>query len=412
MAIKRSKEIIAMLLAGGEGKRLGLLTRKLAKPAVPFGGKYRIIDFTLSNCSNSGIYTVGVLTQYQPMTLNSHIGIGVPWDFDRREGGVTILPPFVREQGGKWYRGTANAVYQNINFIEEYNPKYVLIISGDHIYKMDYSQMLEYHKEKGAEITIAVIEVPWEEASRFGIMDADVNGLIKEFQEKPKKPKNNLASMGIYIFDWKILRRYLRKDERNPRSSNDFGKDVIPLMLREGRRLYAYPFKGYWKDVGTIESLWKANMDLLTDNPPLDLYDKDFRIYTVNPNQPPHYLGSRARVICSMINEGCLVQGEVNHSVLFPGVQVGEDSRVKDSIIMPGVKIGKDVFIDRAIVGEGTVIGEGTCIKSSQEDPPEIILIRDQLEVPPYSNITCTLENIKDLKGGKAISSLAYGDGA
>lgn len=398
-----------MLLAGGEGKRLDLLTKKLAKPAVPFGGKYRIIDFTLSNCSNSEIYTVGVLTQYQPITLICHIGIGTPWDFDRREGGVTILPPYVREQGGKWYLGTANAIYQNINFIEGYNPSYVLVISGDHIYKMDYSLMLEYHKEKNAEATIAVIEVPWEEAHRFGIMDAGKDGKIVEFQEKPKKPKNNLASMGVYIFDWKVLKKYLRKDDRNPRSSNDFGKDVIPLMLKERCDLYAYPFRGYWKDVGTVESYWQANMDLLSDDPPLDLYDRDFRIYTVNPNQPPHYIGQKAKVRCSMINEGCKVLGEVNRSILFPGVWVGEGSQVKESVIMPGAKIGKNVYIERAIVGEGSVIGDHTHIKSPQEEKPEIIVIREELRIPENSKVTTTLGNIKDLKGGREISPLLYG---
>ncbi len=391
-----------MLLAGGQGKRLGILTRELAKPAVPFGGKYRIIDFTLSNCSNSGIYTVGVLTQYQPLVLNCHIGIGIPWDFDRRHGGVTILQPFVKEQGGKWYKGTANAIYQNLFFIEQYNPKYVLIISGDHIYKMDYSMMLDYHKEKNSEATIAAIEVPWEEANRFGIMNTDEDGRIREFEEKPKHPKNNLASMGIYIFNTRLLKRYLRKDEKNPKSSSDFGKDVLPLMLKEGRRIFAYPFKGYWKDVGTVESLWEANMDLLSDEPMLDLYDRDFRIYTVNPDQPPHYLASTARVSHSLINEGCMVSGEVERSILFPGVYVGEGSVIKDSVIMSNVKIGADVRIEKAIVGEGVKVGNGSQIRAPGEKSSEIILIKQMTDIPDNSMLSSSVTSSIKQKGGAA----------
>ncbi len=322
----QKKECVAMLLAGGEGRRLGVLTKQLAKPAVHFGGKYRIIDFTLSNCTNSGIDTVGVLTQYQPLVLNTYIGIGSPWDLDRKDGGVTVLPPFVEQKkGGDWYKGTANAIYQNISFIERYNPEYVLVISGDHIYKMDYDKMLDYHKrKKNADVSIAVIEVGWDEASRFGIMSADADGTITEFAEKPKEPKSNLASMGVYIFTWEVLRHYLRKDEQNPESSKDFGKDLIPLMLSEEAKMYAYPFEGYWKDVGTVRSLWEANMDLLDNEPELNLNDKHWRIYSLNPYQPAQYIAPTAQIRRSLVNEGCAVFGEVDHSVLFYGVQVGK----------------------------------------------------------------------------------------
>lgn len=299
----KKEEIVAMILAGGQGTRLGTLTKENAKPAVPFGGKYRIIDFTLSNCSNSGISTVGILTQYQPLSLNSHIGIGVPWDLDRTNGGVTLLPPYQTKDGGDWYKGTANAIYQNINFIDEYDPEYVLVLSGDHIYKMDYSNMLEYHKEKNADVTIAVIEVPLEEASRFGIMNAKEDGRIYEFEEKPKQPKSNLASMGIYIFNWKLLKEFLKNDENDINSNNDFGKNIIPNMLNSNKKLYAYSFKGYWKDVGTIESYWEANMDLINDAVDLDLYG-DWKIYSVNPVRPPQYVSEEAVINNSLITEG------------------------------------------------------------------------------------------------------------
>jgi glucose-1-phosphate adenylyltransferase len=370
----RKKECVAMLLAGGEGRRLGLLTRNLAKPAVHFGGKYRIIDFTLSNCTNSGIDTVGILTQYQPLVLNSYIGIGTPWDLDRKSGGVSVLPPYVEQQGGDWYRGTANAIYQNIPFIEQYDPEYVLVISGDHIYKMDYDRMLDFHKAKGAEASIAVIEVKWEEASRFGIMSADSDARITEFAEKPKEPKSNLASMGIYIFNWSTLKSYLTMDERNPDSSKDFGKDIIPMMLRENIPMYAYPFEGYWKDVGTIESLWEANMDLLENEPDFDLNDRSWRIYSVNYCQPGQYIAPTAKVQRSLVNEGCAVFGEVNHSVLFYGVQIGENSVVNDSVIMPNVTIGANARIYKAIIGEGAVIEEGVTI-GNPEGGNDIVLI-------------------------------------
>jgi glucose-1-phosphate adenylyltransferase len=367
------KECVAMLLAGGEGRRLGALTKNLAKPAVHFGGKYRIIDFTLSNCTNSGIDAVGVLTQYQPLVLNSYLGIGTPWDLDRKGGGVTVLPPFMKSKGGDWYKGTANAIYQNIGFIEQYAPEYVLVISGDHIYKMDYDLMIQYHKEKNADATIAVIEVKWEEASRFGIMKANEDFLITEFEEKPKAPKSNLASMGVYIFSWPVLKKYLMADAENPASSNDFGKDVIPGMLNAGEKLMAYPFQGYWKDVGTVESLWEASMDLLEEEPGLNLNDRSWRIYSLNPNQPAQYIAPTAAVKNSILNEGCSVSGTVDHSVLFYGVRVGEGTVIRDSVIMPGAKIGENCVINRAIIGEATIVADGSVV--GDPDSKEITLI-------------------------------------
>lgn len=362
------KECIAMLLAGGQGSRLGVLTRKVAKPAVPFGGKYRIIDFALSNCTNSGIDTVGVLTQYQPLALNAYIGIGSPWDLNRRHGGVAVLPPFVRASGGEWYKGTANAVYQNIDFIENYDPKYVLVLSGDHIYKMDYAKLLDYHREKGATGTIAVIEVAWDEASRFGIMDVDASGAILEFEEKPSGPKSNLASMGVYIFNWPVLRHYLIEDERNPDSVNDFGKNIIPHMLDSKEPLFAYPFRGYWKDVGTLESLWEANMDLLGDSPALDLNERDWRIYSVNPNQPPQFIADSSQVQNSLVNEGCVVKGLIQGSVVFPGVSIGEGAEVYDSVLMPNVKVGDHAIIRKTIIGSNTSIGNCSAIGGEVPD--------------------------------------------
>ncbi len=395
----RARDCVAMLLAGGEGRRLGMLTRELAKPAVPFGGKYRVIDFTLSNCTNSGILTVGVLTQYQPLILNSHIGIGIPWDLDRKDGGVTVLSPFVDQKGGEWYKGTADAIFQNLYFIERYDPRYVLVISGDHIYKMDYSRMLKYHQEKQADVTIAVIEVPWAEASRFGIMNTAQDGRIVEFEEKPEKPRNNLASMGIYIFDREILQDHLRVDQANPASSNDFGKNVIPQMLQADCRMFAYLFRGYWKDVGTLESFWEANMDLLQDQPDLDLNDRTWPIYTVNPNQPPHYIDPAARVKRSLINEVCMVFGQVEHSILFPGVQVGKGSVLRDSIIMSGTTIGTDVLLERAIIGENVIIGNG-CYTSSPGK--ELIVVRENSIFPDNSVVESTLNGeMMGLRGEK-----------
>ncbi|UTT42260.1 glucose-1-phosphate adenylyltransferase [Exiguobacterium aurantiacum] len=372
------QEMVAMLLAGGEGKRLGPLTRKTAKPAVNFGGKYRIIDFPLSNCTNSGITTVGVLTQYEPLELNRYLGIGSAWDLDRRNGGLAILPPYQAQSGKNWYEGTANAIYRNLSYIDDYDPEYVLILSGDHIYKMDYEKMLDFHKEKQADVTISVMEVPWDEAPRFGILNTGDDLRIKEFEEKPEKPKSNLASMGIYIFNWKVLREHLIQDAEDETSSFDFGKNIIPNTLLDGLDVFAYKFKGYWKDVGTIQSLWEANMDLLEEDPPFDLYDPEFKIYSVNPNQTPQFIGKDACVEQSVINEGCRIEGEVQHSVLFYDVRVGEGSLVKDSVIMPGARIGKDVTIHRAIVASCAVIEDGATVG---EPGGEIVVIE------PHENI-------------------------
>lgn len=354
----RNKQMIAMLLAGGQGSRLGLLTRVNAKPAVPFGGRYRIIDFPLSNCSNSGIDTVGVLTQYQPLELNSYIGSGSSWDLDLRDGGVFVLPPYVQGSEGRWYSGTANAIYQNLGFIEQYHPEYVLILSGDHIYKMDYSGMLDAHIKNNADITIAVRPVPWEDAPSFGIMNTDEEGRILEFEEKPKQPKSNLASMGVYIFTYSQLKKYLTEDNEDPASKNDFGKNIIPKMLSDKRRLYAYSFEGYWKDVGTIASLWEAHMDLLKNPPEVDLRDARWPIFAKSPAMPPHFVGENGKVENSMITEGCEIFGTVSGSVLSAGVRVEPGAVVKDSVIMPNCVIKAGTVVERAIVAENTVIGE------------------------------------------------------
>lgn len=371
------KEIVAMILAGGQGSRLKTLTRTNAKPAVPFGGKYRIIDFTLSNCSNSGIDTVGVLTQYQPLILHSHIGIGSAWDLDRRFGGVALLPPFEGESGGNWYKGTADAIFQNISFIDYYEPEYVLILSGDHIYKMDYSKMLDYHKEKKADATIAVIEVPLKEASRFGIMNAEEDGKIYEFEEKPKKPKSTLASMGIYIFNWQKLRSYLREDEKDPESQRDFGKNIIPKMLEGGLKLYAYKFDGYWKDVGTVDSYWEAHMDLLDEQSGMDLNDSYWKVYTADYSYPPQYIGVDAEVKNSLVVEGCIIEGEVRNSVLSYGVKVAKNAKVVDSIIMNGTEIEEGAFVCRAIIGKGCKVRAGVHVGNCQD----IVLIGDNKDI-------------------------------
>ena len=361
------KECVAMLLAGGQGSRLHVLTEKVAKPAVPFGGKYRIIDFPLSNCVNSGIDTVGVLTQYQPLILNDYIGNGQPWGLDRVYGGVHILPPYQTVSGASWYAGTANAIYQNISFIERYDPQYVLILSGDHIYKMNYDNMLKVHKQRQADCTIAVLEVEMQEASRFGIMNTDENGDVYEFEEKPEHPKSNLASMGIYIFNWDVLKQYLIADENDPNSSKDFGKNIIPNMLNDQKKLTTYHFDGYWKDVGTIDSLWEANMDLINPNIPMDLYDPGWKIYSRNPVAPPHYVSRSAVVQNSMVTEGCKVYGKVDFSILFASVTIEEGAIIRDSIIMPGAHIKKGAVIDYAIVGENAVIGENAHIGARPE---------------------------------------------
>ena len=361
-----------MLLAGGQGSRLGVLTQNIAKPAVPYGGKYRIIDFPLSNCTNSGIDTVGVLTQYQPLELNDYIGSGKPWDLDRSNGGVHILPPYQNNKGGDWYKGTANAIYQNIPFIKRYDPEYVLILSGDHIYKMDYSLMIEQHKQTNADCTIAVIEVPMEEASRFGIMNCNPDGTIYEFEEKPKNPKSNLASMGIYVFSWDKLKKYLEEDEADPNSSNDFGKNIIPNMLNDNQKMIVYRFADYWKDVGTIDSLWEANLDLLDPKIKLDLSDPKWRIYSRTPSAPPQYISSTAKVQNSLITEGCDVYGTVDFSILFDNVIIEEGAIVKDSLVMPGAVIKKNASVQYAIIGENAVIEESASVGERPEDVSDL----------------------------------------
>ena len=375
----RKKTCVAMLLAGGQGSRLGILTKKVAKPAIPYGGKYRIIDFPLSNCTNSGIDTVGVLTQYQPLELNAYIGSGAPWDLDISNGGVFVLPPYQKGKSGEWYRGTANAIYQNIAFIEQYNPDYVLILSGDHIYKMDYNAMLNYHIRNGADATIAVREVPWEEAPRFGIMNTDSEDRIVEFEEKPKNPKSNKASMGVYIFTWEKLRRYLEADEADKKSNNDFGKNIIPNTPADKQVLVAYSFKGYWKDVGTIESLWEANMDLLETPMPIDMHDKRWRIFAKNPGMAPHYIAKGATVHDSLITEGCEVYGNVNHSILFAGVIIEEGAKVESSVIMPGSIIRRGAVVQRAIVAENAEVGPGAIVG---EETGNIAVIGTGISLP------------------------------
>ena len=376
------QEVVAMLLAGGQGSRLGVLTKNLAKPAVPFGGKYRIIDFPLSNCVNSGIETVGVLTQYQPLELNEYIGSGQPWDLDSMDAGVHVLPPYQKSKGSDWYKGTANAITQNIPFIERYNPEYVVVLSGDHIYKMDYAKMIAFHKEKEAAVTIAVQQVPMAEASRFGILNTNEDDSIYEFDEKPKQPKNDLANMGIYVFTWEKLRKFLLADEEDPGSDNDFGKNVLPAMLNAGEKMFAYRFEGYWKDVGTIDSLWEANMDLLAPSDPLALYDPGWKIYSRNPCQPPHFLADTAHVENSLITEGCRVGGEIDFSVLFAGVTVEEGAVVRDSIIMPGSVVKKGALVQYAIIAENTVIGENAKVG----ERPELVEDKSQWGVAVIGN--------------------------
>ena len=371
----KKKECVAMLLAGGQGSRLYALTEKMAKPAVPFGGKYRIIDFPLSNTINSGIDTVGVLTQYQPLVLNDYIGNGAPWDLDRTYGGVKILPPYQGKHGADWYRGTANAIYQNMEFIDRYSPEYVLILSGDHIYKMDYSRMLDFHKKKGADCTIAVIDVPIEEASRFGILSTEKDGKIYKFSEKPKNPDSTNASMGIYIFNKKKLFDYLIADENDEQSSNDFGKNIIPAMLANGESMYAYPFEGYWKDVGTISSLWEANMDLLGDRPMLDLTDESWRIYARHSAETPQYIGPDAVVENSSVTEGCNILGTVINSVLASDVVVEKGAVVKDSVIMDNVRVCEGAVVNYSIVDERSVIEKGAKVGEERAEGAEICVI-------------------------------------
>ena len=358
----RKQEIVAMLLAGGQGTRLQVLTKDMAKPAVPFGGKYRIIDFPLSNCSNSGISTVGVLTQFMPLELNSYMGNGNPWDLDRVDGGLTILPPYTAGKTGEWYKGTANAIYQNIKYIEQYDPEYVLILSGDHIYKMNYNKMLEFHKEKKADLTVAHINVPIEEASRFGILNTDEDLRIVDFLEKPEHPVSTKASMGIYIFNWKVLREYLIRDEENPESEKDFGKNIIPMLLEEDRRIYAFPFAGYWKDVGTIESLWEANMDLIKRREEFNISDKSWKIYYRHEGRLPQYIGESAEVTDSMISDGTIVLGKVHESIVSSGVSIAKNSKVLGSIIMQNAVIEEGATVVNSIIAEGTVVKSGVTV--------------------------------------------------
>ncbi len=368
-----NKKCVAMLLAGGQGSRLGVLTGKIAKPAVPYGGKYRIIDFPLSNCTNSGIDTVGILTQYKPLELNDYVGSGKPWDLDRLSGGVHILPPYQGQKGGDWYKGTANAIYQNLEFIERYNPEYVLILSGDHIYKMDYSKMIEQHEKTGAACTISVLEVSLEEASRFGIMNTNDDGSIYEFEEKPKNPKSQLASMGIYVFSWDKLKKYLTEDNENPDSSNDFGKNVIPLMLSNNELMMVYRFNDYWKDVGTVDSLWEANLDLLNPRIDLNLSDRNWRIYSRTVALPPQYVADTAEVEHSLLTDGCEVYGKLDYSILFENVTVEEGATVEYSLVMPGAVIKKGANVKYSIIAEDVVVGENASIGADPQtiDPDD-----------------------------------------
>ncbi|WP_101876934.1 glucose-1-phosphate adenylyltransferase [Lachnoclostridium edouardi] len=387
------KEMIAMLLAGGQGSRLGVLTQKVAKPAVSFGGKYRIIDFPLSNCINSGVDTVGVLTQYQPLRLNAHIGIGIPWDLDRNVGGVTVLPPYEKSKGSDWYTGTANAIYQNLEYMETYNPDYVLILSGDHIYKMDYEVMLEYHKANNADVTIAAMPVPIEEASRFGILITDDNNKITEFEEKPANPRSNLASMGIYIFSWPVLRDALIKMSDEP--GCDFGKHIIPYCFRSGQRIFAYEYNGYWKDVGTLGSYWEANMELIDIIPEFNLYEEYWRIYTKSDIIPPQYISSKSNIEKSIIGEGSEIYGEIINSVIGAGVTVGEGAVVKDSIVMQGSVIGKGAVVEKAIIAEDVQIGENAHLGVGEYAPSNYDKKVYQFDLVTVGEHTVIPDNVK-----------------
>lgn len=366
-------EMLALILAGGQGTRLGKLTQSIAKPAVQFGGRYRIIDFGLSNCANSGINNVGVITQYQPLALNSHIGNGSSWGLDGVNSGVSILQPYSASEGNRWFEGTSHAIYQNIDYIDTINPEYILILSGDHIYKMDYDEMLESHKDHNASLTVAVLDVPLKEASRFGIMNTDANNRIVEFEEKPEHPKSNLASMGIYIFNWKLLRKKLIADMKDPDSNHDFGKDIIPTLLNDGKKLYAYKFKGYWKDVGTIDSLWEANMDLLSKNNELDLNDPTWKIYTEDATALPQYIGPDAEINHAFVNQGCVIEGEITNSVLFTGTKVGKGAKIIDSVLMPGVVVDENAVVTRALVADNVKIGAGAVVGDAKSEHIELI---------------------------------------
>ena len=397
------KEMIAMLLAGGQGSRLGVLTQKVAKPAVSFGGKYRIIDFPLSNCINSGVDTVGVLTQYQPLRLNAHIGIGIPWDLDRNVGGVTILPPYEKSKGSDWYTGTANAIFQNLEYMETYNPDYVLILSGDHIYKMDYEVMLEYHKANNADVTIAAMPVPIEEASRFGIVITDENNRITEFEEKPANPRSNLASMGIYIFNWDVLKKYLIEDEADPDSENDFGNNIIPNLLKDGRNMYAYHFDGYWKDVGTISSLWEANMEVLDpEHSGINLFDENWKIYSRNSGMTGHKISADAVVENSLITDGCRIDGNVKHSILSSGVRVEEGAVVEDAVIMSGTTIKAGAVVKHCIIAENVMIGENAVVGAMPADGEKgVATVGSGVEIGAGAKIGPNAMINNNVKGGE-----------
>jgi glucose-1-phosphate adenylyltransferase len=398
-------DIVAMILAGGQGSRLGVLTKYIAKPAVPFGSRYRIIDFTLSNCANSGIETVGVLSQYQPLALNTYVGNGHPWDLDRSNGGAFILPPYQRTGRSDWYKGTANAIFQNMDFIDDCDPTYILVLSGDHIYKMNYARMLREHISTQADATLAVLEVPWAEASRFGILNTAEDDIITEFVEKPKKPESNLASMGVYIFTWEVLRKALIEDEENQESSNDFGVNIVPLLLRQGKKLCAYRFSGYWKDVGTISSLWEANMDILDRPEEINLMDRFWRVYSRNPVKPSHYIAAGSIVKNSALTDGCQIFGSVEHSVLSNSVTVEKEAFVKDCVLLPGVTVRAGAYLDKCIVGIDTIIGEGVRAGASVEgDSPYLntkicsggivviergLKIKDNAVIPANCQVDC-----------------------
>ena len=373
------KNMVALLLAGGQGSRLKLLTKNIAKPAVPFGGKYRIIDFALSNATNSGLSDIAILTQYKPFELNSHLGIGAPWDFDKNDGGLRILSPYASESGGRWFTGTANAIYENIDSIDILDPEYVLILSGDHIYKMNYKKMLHYHQEKEADCTIAAIEVPWDEASRFGILNTDEDDKIVEFDEKPENPKNNKASMGIYIFNWKVLKKYLIEDEGDKTSENDFGKNIVPKMLNDNKKLYTFEFSGYWKDVGTVKSYWESNLDLLDPNNTLDIFDRSWRVYTNNKNLPPQYIDDSAEINNAMINEGCFIAGKISNSVLFSNVRVEEGAEVKNSVLLSNCIIKKDAKVYNSIIMEDVVIEEDRVIGDIDSDKVHLVSQHEEI---------------------------------
>lgn len=365
--------MVALLLAGGQGSRLKLLTKKIAKPAVPFGGKYRIIDFALSNATNSGISDIAILTQYKPFELNTHLGIGAPWDFNKNAGGLRILSPYASESGGRWFTGTANAIYENIDFIDLLDPEYVLILSGDHIYKMNYKKLLKYHEEKEADCTIAAIEVPWDEASRFGILNTRENNQIYEFDEKPEEPKNNKASMGIYIFNWKMLKQYLIADEEDPESDNDFGKNIVPQMLNDGKKLFAFDFAGYWKDVGTVKSYWESNLDLIDEDNSLDIFDRSWRVYTNNLDLPPQFIDDSAEIDKALINEGCFISGKIKNSVLFSNVTVEEGAIVENSVLLSNCTIKENAKIYNSIIMEDVVISSDREIGSLDNNQVHLV---------------------------------------